>query len=1024
MLTGTMLAIMSAVSVIAADSRYPAASNKPWTRPDYQANQAAIVIGAPADEAQSGISFGGTPMNKFGDDCFPAEQRNIFWKMNQVQSGPGGALQPLNFDADRDGRISDKERDAIRGINTWILWTEGNDSFWDWQTRYGYGMTDFLIMLDSRKRSNRFKETGLINQPGLHASTRKEDRILGLYLDRTDGTQGYIPQAPDDFADVKKKLLAAIPSRPAGCPEQSFVPGDRKLYDETIAMLPKDGVDPLVYGYPSGVMGMRLFPNPDFFGNTEHAAQARKYWNERVVNTNDAYYFDRKLFADPKLVRPFRAGMACGYCHVGISPAAPPADPDNPQWENLSATIGNQFWEPQKCVANTAQPTNFLYHFLQSQQPGTIDTSMVPTDYIVNPSNINTIASVPTRLRLAKLNPPQAQSDINMLLPGVEDGGLKANPSHVARILKDGADSAGILAATARVYLNIGTFVQEWFTCHNPLLGFVPQKPFSIAKLTANSVYWRSALKHRLLPVDEFFLLEHKSNAPYTMLSPVKNASTSAARLIHTPEGKALLSSPFAQQQVAKGRALFIQNCAICHSSKQPDGFDLSFSDDWNKNVASTTPGAAVKLVLPARFSQWDAFTSSAGYKHYVDELAKLAGTGDAFFDDNFLSNDRRIPVTLVGTNSSRAVATNAMRGQMWDNFSSETYKNLPAVGAVRFYNPFSNTAVDAYGRNDEYAPPSGGPGYYRTPSLLGIWATAPFMNNNCLGLYNHDPSVKGRIAAFDDAMKRMLAGRKRMHDSAGLRGDLRAIPQLATLAARDPGFIYRTPNVTWIDVPAPFIKQVLTGVIGPFLTEVLTSFALPLLALGIAVLAWFAGSRTLAIFLLVVGLLKVAFLMVSHFDHITPILWLAPAAFLIGSALVFFKGATRLVVRGVLGTLAALTLISGIAIYAFVNGALGNALIGPIPAGTPVNLIMNTSPQGGLFVLADAGLSLLRGCWVVGTRNLSKEQALQTFEDEAAPGLMRANKCPDWVQDEGHYFGENLSDSDKASLIMFVKTL
>jgi len=28
-----------------------------------------------------------------------------------------------------DGKISDQERDAIRGQNTWMLWGEGNEDF-------------------------------------------------------------------------------------------------------------------------------------------------------------------------------------------------------------------------------------------------------------------------------------------------------------------------------------------------------------------------------------------------------------------------------------------------------------------------------------------------------------------------------------------------------------------------------------------------------------------------------------------------------------------------------------------------------------------------------------------------------------------------------------------------------------------------------------------------------------------------------------------------------------------------------
>ena len=38
-----------------------------------------------------------------------------------------------------------------------------------------------------------------------------------------------------------------------------------------------------------------------------------------------------EYYTDPKLVRPYRVGMSCGFCHVGPSPTHPPADPSHPE---------------------------------------------------------------------------------------------------------------------------------------------------------------------------------------------------------------------------------------------------------------------------------------------------------------------------------------------------------------------------------------------------------------------------------------------------------------------------------------------------------------------------------------------------------------------------------------------------------------------------------------------------------------------------------------------------------------------
>lgn len=37
---------------------------------------------------------------------------------------------------------------------------------------------------------------------------------------------------------------------------------------------------------------------------------------------------------------------------------------------------------------------------------------------------------------------------------------------------------------------------------------------------------------------------------------------------------------------------------------------------------------------------------------------------------------------------------------------------------------------------------------------------------------------------------------------------------------------------------------------------------------------------------------------------------------------------------------------------------------------------------------------------------------------------LISASKCPDLIDDHGHEFGANLSDTDKRALIEFLKTL
>ena len=170
---------------------------------------------------------------------------------------------------------------------------------------------------------------------------------------------------------------------------QNFGPGERAWFraaskpdefglwlDEQVEPEPA-GIDEKVYGKPSGVLGFRLFPNPEF--NDE----ARKKWDGNRF-MNDATYYN-----DNKLVRPYRVGVACGSCHISPYPSNPPADPENPRWENLASAIGNQYINEGKVFACNVEKGGFFYEMLAAQPRGTSDTSRIATDHINNPNAIN-----------------------------------------------------------------------------------------------------------------------------------------------------------------------------------------------------------------------------------------------------------------------------------------------------------------------------------------------------------------------------------------------------------------------------------------------------------------------------------------------------------------------------------------------------------------------------------------------------------------------------------------------------------
>jgi hypothetical protein len=650
--------------------------------------------------------------------------------------------------------------EEIMGRNAWILWSAGNDHFWNEAAQDSFGLVDLLKMLDNRKypRSQRFNILGLINEPGFQAPAKADE--LGLMLDEQT--------APE----------------PAG-------------------------IDEKVYGKPSGVIGFRLFPNPEF--NEE----ARRKWDGNRFLNDPSYYNDRRL------VRPYRVGVACASCHVALNPDKPPVDPNSPSWENLASAIGNQYINEGKVFACNAEEGGFFYEELRTQPRGTSDTSRIATDHLNNPSSIRPIFLVRERERIAATETlgPQLLASLG-----------QHHEMPVPHILKDGADSVGIPGAVLRVYVNVGMFSEYWLTRHNRLIGLTPQQPFETAYAQKNSVYWQATVQ-RAGHIAAFF----------RKLEPF--------HLVDAPGGKDFITTD--DKVMGRGKLVFAENCASCHSSKQPPSSVDPHSDE-----------------------------GKAWFRAAVME--------PDFLENNFLSNDRRYPLSIIGTNSARAFATNAIGGHIWDNFSSQTYKDLSPPDEIDFYNPLAPADPIRFKPKAKHT----GPGYYRVPSLVNIWSSAPFFHNNSLGKFNGNPSVQGRMAAFQDAVEKLLWPDRRLGKDSMLRTQ-----EECTLRLRRE-----------------------------FLPEPLQPLA----------------------------------------------------------------------------------------------NASGYLEIGHIPKGTPINLIANLEPDPSQFVPLAVNFSaaLLK----IRANRLSSEASAKELL-QAVPELLAANKCPDFIEDEGHYFGINLSNADKQALIEFMKT-
>jgi len=731
------------------------------------------------------------------------------WVETKVDVFPGMDGPNLNLDAD-----------DIKGRVVWNLWVGDTGLMWDYLAQHGFGTADLLKTMDSRGRAHRFHDIGIINQPGFQAATKPDQ--YGLFIDEPK------PGDPDGQIDTK--------------------------------------IDYATYGRSSGVVGLRISDNPNF--KNDPAAQAE--WKKHIAadGINHDYYENPDYFNNQKLVRPYVVGMACSFCHVGPDPVRPPADPENPKWENLNDYVGAQYMKvwamfvPKDPKTGKDQEDSFVWQLIHSNPQGSLDTSFISSDNLNNPGTMNAVYSLGERVKRAAKAVGKAPAQYDPMVEYLSGGalnlrnikdGIDKGSLVIPRILKQGDDSVGLEGALSRVYLNIGEAWPEWSKHFRPLVGgfgfdsknpFASQTPVEVATLQNNSAAWNwseersPALAKYLIKVAQPLLL--------------KDAPGGADILKKTPP-----------EQLNRGKIVFAENCARCHSSKQPP-----------ENVDPKSPAG----------TDW--------FRQQVQSDAN-------FFSQNFLADERRKPVTDIGTNATRAAATNAMGGHIWDNFSSQTYKTLPKVAAFQVENPFDATkplTIDI---------PGNGPGYYRPPSLISLWSSAPYLHNNTVGNDFGDPSVAGRLRAFQDGIERMLMIKPREH------------------------IIWRTTKTSYINIPLAYLPDELRKVV----------------------------------------------------EKLHPDL---------------------------------------------IDDVNKNLRLGPIPAGTPINLISNVNLDAGVDLAIkrlDLFNSLIDAQYKIKTQHLNEQQATELMKTQVVPKFLAVNKCPDFVEDKGHEFGTKLPMPDKLALIELLKT-
>ncbi len=149
-----------------------------------------------------------------------------------------------------------------------------------------------------------------------------------------------------------------------------------------------------------------------------------------------------------------------------------------------------------------------------------------------------------------------------------------------------------------------------------------------IATAERNSTYWQAT----------------ETQTPATALFFLKTARPD--HLADAPGGARYLETDAAV--LDRGKTVFADTCARCHSSKGP------------KPAAGLDPNGCAG---PGYLTCWNAYWAWTKTDEFKRQMEAIVRAPD-FLDDNFLSAEFRVPVTLLQTNACSPLATNALRRQ------------------------------------------------------------------------------------------------------------------------------------------------------------------------------------------------------------------------------------------------------------------------------------------------------------------------------------------------------------------------
>ncbi|ADE13407.1 conserved hypothetical protein [Nitrosococcus halophilus Nc 4] len=267
-------------------------------------------------------------------------------------------------------------------------------------------------------------------------------------------------------------------------------------------------------------------------------------------------------------------GLSCASCHAGFDPLNPPLDVNEPSWDNIHPTIGNQHLKAGKILAANLpadDPRRFMF---EGWPDGTVDTTVLFSDHIMNPGTITPIWELRHR-------------------PTFNVGPDKPK----IRMGQGGEDDLGSQRAALRVYTNIGVC---FFECVAPSLA--EDRPIDLKQCRRDCAD---------LPPEQDL-----------------NDLSRFLRSIKAPKFPESIQTNFSRERSRKkylfawGQKVFKDNCASCHTFKGKAGRVLS-NDEVNPLIQAPENATNACRALT---SQWEADHLWAAFSSQVYKDRAAAG--------------------------------------------------------------------------------------------------------------------------------------------------------------------------------------------------------------------------------------------------------------------------------------------------------------------------------------------------------------------------------------------------------------